>query len=271
MLSSLVTSAGIAMAFNLAATASRRSTLRDATITSAPSRLASSAVARPIPEEPPTTTTFLPASIMPSPLFCGFGDVSTRHCEERQRRSNPVLLCRSGLLRSARNDAERMPSGRIESGSNARLALPESRKLPNAGAAGIDIGGDIDIDQIGLVGGDALANGFAEIAGAIDPHAFDAAGARHGGEVRIVTRAGGRIMEVGGEFAAAEVTALQPADRGVSVVVPDHPNHGQIIFDRRSQHVGMHEERAVAAYRYAGTIRCCELRAHHAGNAEPHR
>src|SRR5882762_285599 len=187
------------------------------------------------------------------------------------RTSNPVFLCRSGLLRSARNDAERMPSGRIESGSNARLALPESRKLPNAGAAGIDIGGDIDIDQIGLVGGDALANGFAEIAGAIDPHAFDAAGARHGGEVRIVTRAGGRIMEVGGEFAAPEVTALQPADRGVSVVVPDHPDHGQIIFDRRSQHVGMHEERTVAAYRYAGTVGGRELRAHHAGNAEPHR
>ena len=66
------------------------------------------------------------------------------------------------------------------------LLWPKPGKLPNAGAAGIDIGGDIDVDQIGLVGGDALANGLAEIAGAIDAHAFDAAGARHGGEVRIV-------------------------------------------------------------------------------------
>ena len=62
VLSSLVTSAGIAIASSLSATASSRSTLREAMMTSAPSRLASSAVARPIPEEPPTTTTFLPAS-----------------------------------------------------------------------------------------------------------------------------------------------------------------------------------------------------------------
>src|SRR5467141_3130768 len=251
MLSSLVTSAGIAMAFNLAATASRRSTLREARITSAPSRLASSAVASPIPEEPPTTTTFLPVSILLSPryLVLRFRQFSTRHCEGRQRRSNPALLCRSGLLRGACHRARiratrwlamtgreyrpELPSRRLVSHSDAGLALSKSGKLPNAGAAGIDIGG------------------------AIDPHAFHAAGARHRGEVRIVARASGWIVEVGGEFAAAEVAALQAADRGIGVVVPDHPDHRQIIFDRRSQHVGMHEERAVAAYRYAGTVGGC--------------
>src|ERR1700694_3254843 len=115
-----------------------------------------------------------------------------------------------------------MPSGRLELGSDARLASPEAGELPDAGAARIDIGGDIDVDQIGLVGGDPLADGFAEIAGAIDPHALDAAGSRHRGKIRIVTRAGDRIVEVGGEFAAAEITALQPTDRGIGVIVPDH-------------------------------------------------
>jgi hypothetical protein len=37
-------------------------------------------------------------------------------------------------------------SGRFVSHPDARLALPEAGKLPNAGARGIDIGGDIDVD-----------------------------------------------------------------------------------------------------------------------------
>ena len=151
------------------------------------------------------------------------------------------------------------------------LALPEPGQFPDAGARGIDIGGDIDVDQIGLVGGDALADGLADIAGAVDAHAFDAAGARHRGKIRIVALAGDRIMEVGREFAAAEIAALQPADRGIGVVVPDHPDHGQIIFDRRAQHVGVHEEGAVAAYRYAGPVGRGEFRAHHAGDTKAHR
>jgi len=69
MLSSLVTSAAIAVTPSFAAAAFRRSGLCEAMMTSAPSLLASSAVARPIPEEPPTTTTFLPASMMPSSPF----------------------------------------------------------------------------------------------------------------------------------------------------------------------------------------------------------
>src|ERR1700693_4815939 len=113
-------------------------------------------------------------------------------------------------------------SGRLKLRSNSRLASPQPWKLPDAGAGGIDVGGDIDVDQIGLVGGDALADGFAEIAGAIDAHTFDTAGTRHRGEIRIVTLAADRIVEVGGEFAAAEITALQAADRSIGVVVPDH-------------------------------------------------
>src|SRR5258707_14844602 len=146
MLSSLVTSAWIAIALSFSATLSRRSTFRDATMTSAPSRLAISAVARPIPEEPPTTTIFLPASNMRSPRF---------------------------------------KSGGLIAGADAGLALAEPGQFPDTGAHRIDVGGDIDVDQIGLVGGDALADGFAEIAGAIDAHALDAAGARHRGKIRI--------------------------------------------------------------------------------------
>src|SRR4029079_11073563 len=112
-----------------------------------------------------------------------------------------------------------------------------------------------------------LAGGLAGSAGASGADAFDAAGSRHGGEIRIVTLACRRIVEVGREFAATEVTALQPADRGIGVIVPDHPDHRQIIFDRRSQHVGVHEEGAVAAHRHAGPPVGRALRAHDAGGA----
>src|SRR5205085_11132497 len=222
--SSLVTSAGIAIAFSLSATASRRSTLREAMMTSAPSRFAISAVDRPIPDEPPTTTTFLPLSNMLFPL---------------------------GLR-----------SGRLIAGADAGLALAEPGKLPDAGTSGVDIGGDIDVDQIGLVGTDAVSDRLADIAGTIDPHAFDAAGTRHGGEIRIVALARIGIMEVGRQLPAAEIAALQSPDRGIGVVIPDHPDHREIVFHRCPQHVGVHEERAVAAHRHAGTLGCCEFRPH---------
>jgi hypothetical protein len=61
-LSSLVTSVATPVAPIFPATAFNRSALREAITTSAPSLLASSAAARPMPDEPPTTTTFLPAS-----------------------------------------------------------------------------------------------------------------------------------------------------------------------------------------------------------------
>src|ERR1700730_12196768 len=97
-------------------------------------------------------------------------------------------------------------SSRLVTDTNARLALPKPRQFPNSGAAGIDVGGNIDVDQIGLVGGDTLADGLAKITGAIDADTLDAAGARHGGEIRIVTFAGIGIVEVGRQFATAEIT-----------------------------------------------------------------
>src|SRR5665213_1164482 len=238
---SSVTSAGIALAPIVPATEFSRSALREAMMTSAPSRVASSAVDRPIPEEPPTTTTFLPTSIMLS--------------------SRSHLLLTYWCARS----------GRLVAHADPGLALSEPRQFPDAGAAWIDVGSDIDVDQIGLVGGDALAKGLAEIAGPIDPHALYAAGARHRGEVRTVTRAGVGVVEIGRQFAAAEIAALQAADRGVGVIVPDHPDHRQIIFNRRAEHIGVHEERAIAADGDAGPIGRGKFRAHHAGDAKAHR
>src|SRR3984957_13510432 len=111
-------------------------------------------------------------------------------------------------------------SRRLKANADARFALPKPRKFPDPGAGGIDIGGDIDIDQVGFVGGDTLADSFADIAGAIDANALHAAGARHRGEIRIVPLAAGRMVKVGGQLPAAEVAALQAADRGISVIVP---------------------------------------------------
>src|ERR1700761_4407109 len=120
---------------------------------------------------------------------------------------------------------------RLEARADAGLALAEPRQFPDAGANRIDVGGDVDIDQIGLVRRDALPDRFTDITGTVDAHALDAAGARHRGEVRIVALAGHGIVEIGRKLAAAKIAALQPADRGIGVVVPDHPDHGQVIFD----------------------------------------
>jgi hypothetical protein len=68
---SLVTSAGIAIAFSRSAMGSSFAALREAMMTSAPSRRASSAVDSPMPDEPPTTTTLFPASCM---LFSYYTD-----------------------------------------------------------------------------------------------------------------------------------------------------------------------------------------------------
>ena len=38
--------------------------------------------------------------------------------------------------------------------------MPQARKLPDAGAGRIDIGGDINVDEIGAVGGYAGADGL---------------------------------------------------------------------------------------------------------------
>src|ERR1044072_8694849 len=147
----------MAIALSFSAALSSRSTLRDAMMTSAPSRFAISAVDSPIPEDAPTTTTFLPASNM------GF----------------PYTVRSGGLI----------------AGADAGLALAEPRQFPDTRADRIDIGGDIDVDQIGLVGGDTLADRFGEIAGTIDAHALDAAGARHRSKIRVIALAGVGIVE----------------------------------------------------------------------------
>src|SRR3954451_5416230 len=86
--------------------------------------------------------------------------------------------------------------------------LCKARQFPHAGAGRIDVGRDIDVDQIGLVGIDPLAHGRGEIGGAIHANSLDAGGARHRGEVRIVTLAGFRVVEVGRELTSAEIAVL---------------------------------------------------------------
>ena len=90
--------------------------------------------------------------------------------------------------------------------------------------------------------------GFKKFAGTIDAHAFDAGRARHGGEIRIVALAGLGMMEVSRKLAAAEVAALEAADRRIGVIVPHHPDDRDVVFDRGAEHARMHEEGAVAAH-----------------------
>src|SRR6516164_1312366 len=152
-------------------------------------------------------------------------------------------------------------SSRLITAADTYLALAKARQLPHASAGRIDIGADIDIDQIGPVCGNGAANGVADIAGTIDPHSLDAARARHRGKIRIIAAAGLWIVEVGSELAAAEIAAWKAADRCIGIVVPNEPNDRQIVFDCSTQHIGVHEEGAVAADGYARPIGCSKFRA----------
>ena len=51
-------------------------------------------------------------------------------------------------------------------------------QFPHARAAGVEVGGDICIDQIGLATRGRDLDRVAEITGAIDPRTVDAAGSR---------------------------------------------------------------------------------------------
>src|SRR5438105_5952016 len=70
------------------------------------------------------------------------------------------------------------------------LADAKAGQLPDASAARVLVGVDVDVDQVRLVGGDRHAHRVADVAGAVDPHTFDAGRARHRGEIRLVGLAG---------------------------------------------------------------------------------
>src|SRR6516165_2820206 len=97
---------------------------------------------------------------------------------------------------------------RLVPDADGRLTLAEAGEFPDAGARGIDVGGDVDVDQIRPIRFNAPAYRLGEVRGAIDADAFDARGARHGGKVGIVTVAGLRMVEVGGQLAASEIAPL---------------------------------------------------------------
>ena len=115
------------------------------------------------------------------------------------------------MIRAAPNQ----PSGRLVTGADRRFALSEAGEFPNARSGRVDVGRDVDVDQIRLVRCDAAPHSLGQVRGPIDADAFDARGARHGGNVRVVTLAGFRVVEVRGQLAAAEVAALQSANRRI--------------------------------------------------------
>ena len=111
------------------------------------------------------------------------------------------------MLRAAPNQ----PSAWLVARTDRRFALSEAGQFPNARSRRIDVGGDVDVDQIRLVRGNAAPHSLGQVRGPIDADAFDARGARHGGKVGIVTLAGFRMVEVRGQLAAAECMKKAPS------------------------------------------------------------
>src|SRR4029450_3445332 len=81
------------------------------------------------------------------------------------------------------------PESRLKGAAEGRLALAESGQLPHARAAGVFVGADMGIDEIGPARGERGSQRVGEIGRAVDVHALDAGGTRHRGKVRIVRRA----------------------------------------------------------------------------------
>src|SRR5215472_1430986 len=79
------------------------------------------------------------------------------------------------------------------------------------------------------------------------------------------------MAEISRQLPASEIPALQAADRGVGIVIPDHPYGRDAVFHGCTKDTGVHKEGAVAANRNAGPVGRGELCAENAGDAEPHR
>src|SRR5262249_45697484 len=108
-LSSLVTSVAIGVAPHFSATAFKRSALREAITTSAPSFFASTAVARPMPDEPPTTTIFLPVSTIISPGVYPKRPREASSLENGIRLNLSTFEKRHGALENKRFEVRRLP------------------------------------------------------------------------------------------------------------------------------------------------------------------
>ena len=76
------------------------------------------------------------------------------------------------------------------SSAEGGLALAKSRKLPYPGSAWVLVGSNVGIDEGRASRRNRRAQRFGEVAGAVDIHSVDAGRARHGGEIRIIGRAG---------------------------------------------------------------------------------
>ena len=90
-------------------------------------------------------------------------------------------------------------------------------------------------------------------------------------EVRAVRLPAAVVLEAGRQLAPGEHAVLDVADRAIALVVPHHPDHGDVVFDRGGQGVRRHQERAVAHHGDAGPVRRREFCAEDARGGEPHR
>src|SRR6267142_2546424 len=85
-------------------------------------------------------------------------DLALRHLGGRKTKAGGTTNDDDFLACKQHGISFSVKSGVLIARADAGLALAEPGQFPNARARRIDVGGDIDIDQIGLVGRDALAD-----------------------------------------------------------------------------------------------------------------
>src|SRR5690348_12200350 len=126
------------------------------------------------------------------------------------------------------------------------------------------------VEEKGLVCRNGVFERAAKILRACDGERVDAAGSGPDREIGIVRLLIGALMKHGAMLAAAEHSELNVADGDPAEIVPNHPNHRDVVFNRGAEHMRNHRKAAVTGYGDDRSIRSRKLCAERTSGAETH-
>src|SRR6185503_15184018 len=112
-----------------------------------------------------------------------------------------------------------------------RLLVRRRRQLPGAGRRRTDFRIDMHIKHVRLVGLDRVFEGALEVLRFRHCHCFDARCACPGRKIGVVGFVVRPFVEHRAVLAATEHAELDVADRHPAEIIPDHPDHGDIVLD----------------------------------------
>src|SRR5919197_5797917 len=176
-----------------------------------------------------------------------------------------VLLLRAAPRNSSRST---LYQDRFSKGG---LLVRGRWELPRSGRRWANFRVDVNVEEAWLGEFHGVLERACEIVLTGNGQSLHATGSRESGEVGIVRLLRLCSIESRPDLAATVQPVLEVTDRGPGEVVPDHPNTGEVVLDRRGEDVRRHHEASVSHHRHAGLLRSGELRPEDAADAEAHR